>query len=116
MRKFILIILFCFLPFYVYGQEVIEKIEVIGNERVTKETIVYYLTSQEGDFYSKDLLRRDFRVLWATGFFSNIDIQEEDGQHGKIVKIIVEENPVVREITYKTGKKVKGHLPVKQFG
>jgi len=107
MRKFILIILFCCLPFYVYGQEVIEKIEVIGNERVTKETIVYYLTSQEGDFYSKDLLRRDFRVLWATGFFSNIDMQEEDGQHGKIVKIIVEENPVVREITYKTGKKVK---------
>ncbi|MBM3284905.1 MAG: outer membrane protein assembly factor BamA, partial [Candidatus Aminicenantes bacterium] len=34
-------------------------------------------------------------------------MEGENGPGGKIIKIIVEENPVVRSITYKTGKKVK---------
>lgn len=90
-----------------WAQERVEKIEIIGNERVTRETILYYLQSREGDYYNEDLLRKDFRVLWSTGFFSNIKMEEEDGARGKIVKIIVEENPVIRNISYKTGKKIK---------
>lgn len=90
-----------------FGQERIEKIEILGNERVTRETILYYLQSREGDYFNEDLLRKDFRVLWSTGFFSNIKIEGEEGARGKIIKIMVEENPVIRNIAYKTGKKIK---------
>lgn len=89
------------------AQETVEKIEVLGNERVTRDTILYYLTAREGDSYDEASLRRDFRVLWATGFFSNLRIEAEPGKSGKIVKVIVEENPVIKEIVYKTGKKLK---------
>lgn len=107
MRKLVLLIFLCAFPLIMFAQDVLEKIEIEGNERVTRETILYYLSSQEGSYYNEDLLRKDFRVLWATGFFSNIKIEELQGEAGKVIKIIVEENPVVREIIYETGKKVK---------
>jgi outer membrane protein insertion porin family len=98
-----------FLCFYgfLFGQELIEKIEIKGNERVSAETILYYLTAKEGDYFNVELLRNDFKVLWSTGFFSNIKMEQKDGTAGKIVTIIVEENPVIKDIIYKTGKKVK---------
>ncbi|MBN1223647.1 MAG: outer membrane protein assembly factor BamA [Candidatus Aminicenantes bacterium] len=107
MRKLAFVFIFICLPLFLLGQEIVEKIDIEGNERVTKETILYYLSSREGDYYSKDLLQRDFRVLWSTGFFANIKIEESFGSQGRIVKIIVEENPVIKDIVYNTGKKVK---------
>ncbi len=107
MKKVIIGFFLIFIPFFIYGQEVVERIEIIGNERVTPETIKYYLTFREGDYYSADLIRRDFKVLWATGFFSDIRIDENEGQYGKIIVITVQENPIIRDIVYKTGKKVK---------
>lgn len=107
MKKFVLILILLLLPVFAAAQERVEKIEVIGNDRVTTDTIKYYLSSREGEYFSEEALRRDFRVLWSTGFFSNIRIEDEEGTSGKIVKIFVEENPVIKEITYKTGKKVK---------
>lgn len=107
MRKLILVLVFLTIPLFLYPQDVVEKIEIVGNEKVTRETILYYLSSREGDYFSEELLKRDFRVLWSTGFFSNIKIEKEEGTKGKIVKIIVEENPVIKNIIYKTGKKLK---------
>lgn len=107
MKKAIFVLVFSFLPLFAFGQEVIEKIEIVGNDRVTRDTILYYLSSDEGDYFDQNLLRRDFKVLWSTGFFSDLKIEEEQGTSGKIVKIIIKENPIIKEITYKTGKKVK---------
>lgn len=107
MRRLSLIILLMLLTGVLYAQEVIEKIEVIGNDRISRETIVYYLSSREGDYYNETLLKKDFRVLWSTGFFADLRIEKEDGQRGKIIKIYVEENPVIKNVVFKTGKKVK---------
>ncbi|OGD19601.1 MAG: outer membrane protein assembly factor BamA [Candidatus Aminicenantes bacterium RBG_13_64_14] len=107
MKKFVLALLLLILPGLLAAQEILEKIEIVGNDRVTPETILYYLTVREGDYYVIDQFRRDFRVLWSTGFFSNIKFEETQGTRGRIVRITVEENPIVKAITYKTGKKVK---------
>jgi len=95
------------LPGFLAAQDIVEKVEIVGNERVTTETVLYYLTVREGDVYSADQFRRDFRVLWSTGFFSDVKFEESQGPRGKIIKITVAENPVVRAVTFKTGKKVK---------
>jgi len=107
MKKLVWLLMPLILPLALAGQERVEKIEIVGNDRVTRETILYYLTSREGDYFNEDSLRKDFRVLWSTGFFSNLRIEGEEGTAGKVVKITVEENPVIKTITYKTGKKVK---------
>lgn len=107
MKKTILFLIFSLLPIFLGAQVVVEKIEITGNERVSRETILYYLSTREGDYYSEELLKKDFHVLWSTGFFANIRIDESEGDKGKVVKIIVEENPQIKAITYKAGKKVK---------
>jgi len=107
MKRLVWLLVPLFLPLALAAQERIEKIEIVGNDRVTPETILYYLTSREGDYFNEDSLRKDFRVLWSTGFFSNLKIEGGEGLEGKVVKITVEENPVIKSITYKTGKKVK---------
>jgi len=114
-KKAILSVIILFFPLILFGQDVIEKIEIIGNTRVPRETIRYYLFMKEGGSFNRDVLRKDFRVLWSTGFFSNIRIEEEQGTKGKIVKITVEENPVIKSITYKTGIKLKEDDIVKKL-
>lgn len=107
MKKLVWLWLLLLIPAVLSAQDRIERIDIIGNERVTTDTIRYYLTAREGDYFSEDSLRQDFRILWSTGFFSNLRFEEETGTTGKVVKIFVEENPVIRTISYKTGKKVK---------
>ncbi len=115
MKKIALAMILLCIPLVMFSQETVEQIIIVGNERVTDETIIYYLSSREGDYFDRDVLKRDFRVLWATGFFSNILIEEEEGARGKIVKITLEENPVIKEIVYKTGKKLKEDDIVKKL-
>ena len=107
MKKAFMTVFFLFFSLVLCGQEVVERIEIIGNERVTEETVMYYISSREGDYFNEDLLRRDFRTLWSTGFFSNIRIEEEYGNSGRVIKVIVEENPLVKDVVYETGKKLK---------
>ena len=107
MKKFFWLALLLALPVFAAAQERVEKIEVSGNERVTRETVLYYLSTREGDFYSEEVLKKDLKVLWSTGFFSNVRMEEQQGTAGRVVKIFVEENPVIKSINYKTGKKLK---------
>ncbi|MCX7975366.1 MAG: outer membrane protein assembly factor BamA [Candidatus Aminicenantes bacterium] len=107
MKRLVLSLSLLILTSFLFSQELIERIDIIGNDRVTRETILYYLSSREGGYYNEETLRKDFRVLWGTGFFSNLRIEADEGERGKVVRIFVEENPVIRQITYKTGKKVK---------
>jgi len=107
MKRAVFAVLALLLPLSGFAQDMIERIDISGNDRVTRDTIMYYLSIREGDVYNLAMLRKDFRVLWSTGFFSNITFDEDQGARGKIVKIAIEENPVIRMITYKTGRKVK---------
>lgn len=87
--------------------DTIEKIVVEGNKKVSRDTILFYMKSSEKGIYSPDRLREDFNTLWNTGFFENITFESEDGPAGKIVKLIVKENFLIKSLTYKTGKKIK---------
>ncbi|MBC7365091.1 MAG: outer membrane protein assembly factor BamA, partial [Candidatus Aminicenantes bacterium] len=98
MKRIWLVSFLLFLSGTLLAQEVIEKIEVIGNDRISRDTIIYYLSSREGDYYNEALLKKDFRVLWSTGFFADLRIEAEEGTRGKIIKIYVEENPVIKNV------------------
>jgi len=107
MKKFSLALILALVPGLLCAQEILEKIEVAGNDRVTPETILYYVSLREGDYFTEDQVRRDFRVLWSTGFFADLKIEETQGPRGKILRITVEENPIVKAVTFKTGSRVK---------
>jgi outer membrane protein insertion porin family len=87
--------------------DIIEKIQIEGNKKVSRETIQFYMKSREGAIYDPEKLKEDFKALWDTGFFENIRFEEENSAKGKIVRLILVENPLIASVTYKTGKKVK---------
>ncbi len=87
--------------------DIIEKIQVEGNRKVSRETIQFYMKSREGGVYDPEKLKEDFQALWATGFFENVRIEEENGAGGKTVRLILVENPLISSVAYKLSKKVK---------
>ncbi len=88
----------------VYAQQraatTIQRIEIRGNRRISEETIRFYIQSREGEPYDQSRLESDLRALYKANFFENIEIQEKDGDIGKIITFVVKEKPLIRSIEY----------------
>ena len=95
MIKFLIkffIITFLFLS-NVYS-EIVKKIEISGNQRISSETILVLANiSTNKNFEDKDL-NKSLRELYDTNFFSDIQILLVDG----ILKINLVENPIIEDI------------------
>ncbi|MDH5406106.1 MAG: outer membrane protein assembly factor BamA, partial [Candidatus Aminicenantes bacterium] len=85
-------------------QPIIEKIVIVGNKRISSETVLYYISSSEGSPFDEERLERDFLSLWNTGFFDEVRILSEDGTQGKIVTFEVKEKMQLQEVVYKGNK------------
>ena len=72
MFKFISITFFILLLTFKVNSEVINDIEVINNERVSKETILIFSKIEIGKDYSENDLNNIVEELYKTGFFTNI--------------------------------------------
>ena len=86
MKKALLLLGLLVLPAFLAAQEIVEKVEIVGNDRVTNETVLYYLTVREGDLYSEDQFRR--RTSGSSGrpvSSRTSSIEEAEGTRGKIV-------------------------------
>jgi len=74
--------------------EVIKKIDVYGNERLAKETIILFSDLNiEDDIYSEDL-NNAFKRLYETDYFKDIKISFNNGY----LKINVKENPLIQSV------------------
>ena len=81
--------------------DVIEAIEFRGSRRVPQDTLRALIFSRKGDVYDQATLRRDFMALWNTNRFDDITIETEKGeQGGVIVRFVLTERRMVRNITY----------------
>src|SRR6266699_3229094 len=89
------------------GDNVIEGIEFRGARRVPQDTLRAMIFSKVGDVYNEETLRRDFMALWNTNRFDDIKLETEKGDRGGIVvRFVVTERPVVRDIKYEGAKSV----------
>ncbi len=89
------------------GSNVIEGIEFRGARRVPQDTLRAMIFSKVGDVYNEDTLRRDFMALWNTNRFDDIRLETEKGERGGIVvRFVVTERPVIRDIKYEGAKSV----------
>ncbi len=104
---------FCVIP-SVFAQQdqnqpVIQHIEIIGNRRIARDTLLARIFSRPGDPYSEEAVRRDFQALWNTQFFEDIRLEVEDSPdnpNGKTVVFYVTERPIIRRIEYKGNKSI----------
>ena len=89
-------LLFLFLSFTVLRAEVIDEISVLGNKRISKETIqVLGNIDKEKDFGNKEI-NIILKNLYETDFFEDIAIKIE----GKTLIITVKENPIINTIVF----------------
>ncbi len=107
MRKIILILITILVSGFFLSSDVIKRIVIEGNKKVSKDTFLFYIKSKVNTEYSPEQLRKDFQILWKTGFFKDIKLNVSDVDGGKEVKFTVVENPLIISIEYKTGKKIK---------
>jgi outer membrane protein insertion porin family len=75
-------------------------VRVAGNRRITSEDIVAYLTEKVGQPFSPEVLTKDVRELWNSGFFDDIEVDlERDG--GKVnLRFLVRERPNISAIEF----------------
>lgn len=105
-RISLLVYLFlCFAATNVYADTFkIQKIEVEGNHRISFETVRSYLPVDVGDALTPALTRESIKQLYATKFFQDIALyQEQDG----VLKIVVKERPSISDITFKGNELIK---------
>ncbi len=97
------IFLIYFLFFNSTFAELINKIEIEGNKRITKETIKAFANIQLNNDYSSDDVNNIIKILYDTNFFSNIEISIDK----KTMFIVVAENPVIQNLDIKGVKSKK---------
>jgi len=76
--------------------EVVNKVESVGNERISLETIAIFGDITVGKNYEADDINLIIKKLYETSFFSNISIELENGK----LTISVKENPIINTIVY----------------
>ncbi len=80
--------------------KIIKEIRILGTRRVPSDTVRFHMLSQKNTQLDPNLLRRDFKAVWATGFFDDMKIELEEEDDGIIVLFWVKEKPLIREIKY----------------
>lgn len=77
--------------------EIIKKIELSGNKRISLETIKVYGEVSENDDLSKFDFDKIIKNLYSTNFFEDIKLDFNNG----ILKITVKEYPVINQVMIK---------------
>ena len=76
--------------------DIIEGIEVEGNQRIEPATIDSYLTIQVGDPFDPLELDQSLTSLFRTGLFADVQFQRQ----GQVLVIEVVENPIINRINF----------------
>ena len=50
-------------------QRLVESVDIIGNRRLRKDDILYYIQTRPGDPYSEAAVQRDYQTLLSLTFF-----------------------------------------------
>ena len=104
-KIFIFVILsFAFLTVKSYS-EVVNKVDVQGNERISLETIIIFGDITVGKNYEKSDISLLIKKLYDTSYFSNISVELINNK----LTIVVKENPIVKSIIFK-GEKAKKYI------
>tara|TARA_A100001015_G_scaffold53174_1_gene58322 strand:- start:917 stop:3148 length:2232 start_codon:yes stop_codon:yes gene_type:complete len=100
MSKYILLLILSFFSFSFLNAEMVKKIEINGNSRISKETIKIYGNITSGKNYTESDLNKILKNLYATDFFDDIKIDIKDNT----LNITLKEYPFINQLVI-TGEK-----------
>jgi outer membrane protein insertion porin family len=99
-------------------QRLVENVEIIGNRRLRRDDILYYIQTRPGDVYNVDQVQRDYQTLLSLTFFDKTAtrVLTENGPRGGVNIIFeVKELPIIRDMTFSGLKSVPESDVLKAF-
>ena len=74
--------------------EIVKKIQITGNSRISDETVLMFSKINEGENFNSSMLNELLKNLYSTNFFSDVSVKFEDS----IILINLEEAPLIKDI------------------
>jgi len=99
-------------------QKLVEEVDIIGNRRLRKDDIIYYIQTRPGDPYNPAQVSRDLQTILSLGFFDKVETRVDVGdapRGGLIVTFHVKELPIIRDIQFEGLKSVSESEVLKTF-
>lgn len=99
-------------------QRLVENVDIIGNRRLRKDDILYYIQTRAGDPYNEAQVQRDYQTLLSLNFFDKTATRvfTENGPRGGVNVIFeVKELPIIRDLTFEGLKSVQESDVLKAF-
>ena len=93
-KRFIYSLFLFFLLTYNSNSEIIEEIKILGNDRISKKTIILFGDIELKKNYDDQKLNKILKNLYKTNFFKDIKLNITD----KVLIINVVENPIILSI------------------
>lgn len=89
-----------------YAGPVINRIDVVNNKRVERDTVLTYLGMDVGDTYTVSKANEAIKRLHAIGLFADISVRFYPQKNG-LLEVRVDENPSVNKVYFEGNKRVK---------
>lgn len=106
MKQFFLFLkIFVFYVIFLHpvNSETINKIKIVGNDRISYETIKMFANIEINENVSTNKLNLILKDLYKTNYFKNVSVSLNNSE----LNILVEELPIIQKITYQGIKSKK---------
>ena len=94
MKKFIFYFILIFKITTISNAEVVNEINVTGNDRIADETIIVFGSININENYNAEKLNNVLKNLYQTDFFSDVKLNLKDN----VLNINVSENPIIKNL------------------
>lgn len=85
---------------------VIDEIIIEGAQRIAPETVLSYITVNEGDSFDGQTVNKALKALFATGLFADVTLQRQGDK--LIVRVV--ENPIINRIAFEGNRRVSDEV------
>ena len=83
------------------NQVIVERVDIRGSRRIPEDTIrSQIIQTRPGEPYEESRFEFDLRAIYRLNYFEYIQVDEEDGDIGKIIRFVVREKPLIRALEY----------------
>ena len=111
-KKIFVVIILCFIFFNANSySEIVKKVEVKGNVRISLETIMIFGDVSIGKNYEGSDVNLLIKKLYESNFFSNISVKLKNNK----LSIVVTENPLIDSIIFDGEKTEKNKEKIKEL-
>ena len=102
----------CAGPAFAVNPFVVKDIRIEGIQRTEAGTVFTYLPVRVGETFDDEKSVAAIKALYATGFFKDIRLEEENG----VLVVLVEERPAIANVDFTGAKEFEKDMLVKALG